>query len=155
MANPISVEVRERVVAAYRAGKGTYADVAEMFGVGEASVSRWLRLAHEKESLKPKPRPGKAPTLDEKSRAVLRELVEENNDATLAELAQRLYERTGVRLVVSTVHKTLVNQKKETSTRQSASATTSGSRDGCFGANASTRLRIACCSSMRAASISR
>lgn len=123
--------MRERVVAAYRAGKGTYAEVAEMFGVGEASVSRWLRLAREKESLEPKPRPGKAPKLDEKSRAVLRELVEENNDATLAELAQRLYERTGVRLVVSTVHKTLVRmgitRKKKTSTRQSASATTSGS----------------------------
>jgi len=108
MANPISVEVRERVVAAYRAGKGTYAEIAELFGVGEASVDRWLRLAREKESLAPKPRPGRAPKLDEQSRAVLRELVEENNDATLEELAQRLHERTGVKLVVSTVHKALV-----------------------------------------------
>jgi len=131
MANPISVEVRERVVAAYRAGKGTYAEIAELFGVGEASVNRWLRLARETESLEPKPRLGRAPKLDEQSRTVLRELVEENNGAALEEVAQRLYERTGVKLVVSTVHKALVKlgitRKKKTSTQRSGNAKTSGS----------------------------
>jgi transposase len=62
---------------------------------------------------------------------VLRQLVEDDNDATLAELAERLRERTGVELVVSAVHKVLVkmgiSRKKKTSTRASASATTSGS----------------------------
>lgn len=108
MANPISVEVRERVAAAYRAGKGTYVEIAELFGVGEASVNRWLRLAREKESLKPKLRPGRAPKLDGEGRAVLREMVEADNDATLAELSQRLHQRTGVQLVVSAIHKALV-----------------------------------------------
>lgn len=50
----IPLEVRKRVVAAYRAGKsGTYAETAELFGVGEASVSRWLRKDRAGESLKP------------------------------------------------------------------------------------------------------
>lgn len=36
------VALRERVVAAYEAGKGTYPELAELFGVGEASVKRWV-----------------------------------------------------------------------------------------------------------------
>jgi transposase len=131
MAPPISVEVRKRVVAAHREGKGTYAEVADVFQVGEASVSRWLRLDRETGSLEPKPPPGRAPKLDERGRGVLRELVEQDNDATLAELASRLHERTGVKLVVSAVYKVLakmgISRKKKTSTRVSETATTSAS----------------------------
>lgn len=131
MAAPISVEVRKRVVTAHREGKGTYAELADVFQVGEASVSRWLRLEREKGSLEPKPPPGRAPKLDEGGRAVLRELVEQDNDATLAELASRLHERTGVKLVVSAVYKVLakmgISRKKKTSTRASETATTSAS----------------------------
>ena len=131
MAPPISVEVRKRVVAAHREGKGTYAELADVFQVGEASVSRWLRLDRETGSLEPKPPPGRAPKLDERGRAVLRELVEQDNDATLAELASRLQERTGVKLVVSAVYKVLakmgISRKKKTSTRVSETATTSAS----------------------------
>lgn len=131
MAPPISVEVRKRVVAAHREGKGTYAELADVFQVGEASVSRWLRLDRETGSLKPKPPPGRAPKLDERGRAVLRELVGQDNDATLAELANRLHERTGVKLVVSAVYKVLakmgISRKKKTSTRASATAKTSAS----------------------------
>lgn len=129
MAPPISVEVRKRVVAAHREGKGTYAELADVFQVGEASVSRWLRLERETGSLQPKPKPGRAPKLDEHGRGVLRELVEANNDATLAELASQLQARLGVTLVVSAVHKVLVkmgiSRKKKTSMRASVIAKTS------------------------------
>lgn len=131
MAPPISVEVRKRVVAAHREGKGTYAELADVFQVGEASVSRWLRLDRERGSLQPKPPPGRAPKLNEHGRAILRQLVEADNDATLAELANQLHERTGVKLVVSAVHKVLVkmgiSRKKKTSTRASATARMSAS----------------------------
>ena len=131
MAPPISVEVRKRVVAAHREGKGTYAELADVFQVGEASVSRWLRLDRETGSLEPKPPPGRAPKLDERGRAVLRKLVEQDNDATLAELASRLHERTGVKLVVSAMCKVLakmgISRKKKTSTRANATARTSAS----------------------------
>jgi transposase len=131
MAPPISVEVRKRVVAAHREGKGTYAELADVFQVGEASVSRWLRLDRETGTLEPKPPPGRAPKLDERGRVVLRELVDQDNDATLAELASRLHERTGVKLVVSAVHKVLakmgISRKKKTSMRASATVRTSAS----------------------------
>jgi transposase len=108
MARPISVEVRERVVAAHREGKGTYAQLSDLFQVGEASVSRWLRLERETGVLTPKSPPGRAPKLDAQGLVVLRELVDEDSDATLAELSQRLHERLGVKLVQSAVHKVLV-----------------------------------------------
>lgn len=129
MPKPISVEVRERVVAAHREGKGTYRQLADLFKVGSASVNRWLRLDRETGSLAPRPPPGRAPKLDERGRAVLRELVIEDSDATLAELGKRLDERLGVKLVPSAIFKVLakmgITRKKKTSTRRSAIATTS------------------------------
>ena len=44
MAEPYSVELRERVVRAYEAGLGSYPDIAKLFDVGEATakVKRWV-----------------------------------------------------------------------------------------------------------------
>lgn len=131
MPRPIGLDVRERVVAAYREGKGTYEELANIFGVGYATINRWLRLDREKGSLEPKPLPGRVPKLDERGRAVLRELVEEHSDATLAELGRLIDERLGVKVVPSTVFKTLaamrITRKKKTSTRPRENATTSDS----------------------------
>ena len=48
------VAFRERVVAAYEAGKGTYPVIAELFGIGEASVKRWVWLKRKLGSLEPR-----------------------------------------------------------------------------------------------------
>jgi transposase len=48
------VALRERVVAAYEAGKGTYRELAELFGVGEASVKRWVWLKRKFGHVSPK-----------------------------------------------------------------------------------------------------
>lgn len=48
------VALRERVVAAYEAGRGTYPEIAELFGVGEASVKRWVWLKRKLGHLEPK-----------------------------------------------------------------------------------------------------
>lgn len=48
------VSLRERVVAAYESGKGTYPEIAELFGVGEASVKRWVWLKRKLGNLDPK-----------------------------------------------------------------------------------------------------
>jgi transposase len=129
MPKPISVEVRERVVVAHREGKGTYEQLADMFKVGRATVNRWMRLHRETGSLEPKPLPGRAPKLDERGRALLRELVDQDSDATLAELGKLLDERLGVKLVPSAIFKVLakmgITRKKKTSTPRSVIATTS------------------------------
>lgn len=48
------VALRERVVAAYEAGKGSYPEIADLFGVGEASVKRWVWLKRKLGHLEPK-----------------------------------------------------------------------------------------------------
>jgi transposase len=48
------VALRERVVASYEAGRGTYPEIAELFGIGEASVKRWVWLNRKLGNLEPK-----------------------------------------------------------------------------------------------------
>lgn len=47
MGKALAVDLRERAVAAYRRGAGTQAEVATLFGIGEASLRRWLRRDRE------------------------------------------------------------------------------------------------------------
>ena len=130
MARAISVDLRERVVAAQKAGSGGYAGVAKIFSVGEASVSRWMRLDRERGSVEPRPHAGRASRLTASDRTVLLAIVSERSDATLAELADELAKRAQVKLSVSGLHKILarlgITRKKKTSTRPSATATTCG-----------------------------
>ena len=42
-----SLDLRERIVAAYQTGQYTYSEVAELFGVSDASVNRYLRRHRE------------------------------------------------------------------------------------------------------------
>lgn len=61
MAEP-PIELRRRVVEAYRAGlSGTYQATAALFGVGQASVSRWLRRLRETGDVAYKARGGNNP----------------------------------------------------------------------------------------------
>gem|GEM_PF-3891486 len=47
--NPLSVDLRRRIVERYQKGDVTYAEVAAWFHVGEATVSRLLRRSRERE----------------------------------------------------------------------------------------------------------
>ena len=96
MPRAYSADLRERVLAAYEGGEGRQSGVARRYRVGERTLSGWLKLAREEGRRAPKPRRGgRAPLGGE--REALAGLVAERNDATLAEYADRLAERTGVR----------------------------------------------------------
>lgn len=62
MPNAHPVELRQRVVAAYEAGEGSYIVVALRFAVGIASVKRWTRLSRETGAVEPQPRGGGTPS---------------------------------------------------------------------------------------------
>jgi transposase len=96
MPRAYSTDLRERVLAAYEGGEGSQSEVAWRYRVGERTLSGWLKLAREDGRRHPKPRRGgRAPLGGE--RETLAGLVAERNDATLAEYAALLAERTGVR----------------------------------------------------------
>ena len=96
MPRAYSTDLRERVLAACEAGEGSQSEVARRYRAGERTLSGWLKLAREEGRRRPKPpRGGRAPVGGE--REVLAGLVAERNDATLAEYADLLADRAGVR----------------------------------------------------------
>ena len=87
MPAPLSEDLRERVVRLYKKGTTTYDEVADLLGIGRASVSRYLRLHRESGSVAPKPATGGVPArLGGESGDDVSELVAANPDKTLEEL---------------------------------------------------------------------
>lgn len=106
MPRPDSTDLRERVLAAYEADEGSQAEVAGRYRIGGRTLSGWLKVAREEGRRGPKPRArGPAPVGGEAE--TLAALVAERNDATLAEYAARLAERTGVRRSLAAVCRAL------------------------------------------------
>lgn len=52
------MDLRKRVLAAWRSEDLTYEALAERFGVGRATISRWKRLYRETGSVEPRPHGG-------------------------------------------------------------------------------------------------
>jgi transposase len=42
MPNPYGLDLRQRAVAAYEAGEGSYADIADRFSVAQRTLERWV-----------------------------------------------------------------------------------------------------------------
>jgi len=89
MGKTIPVEVRRRIVLAFDQGD-TREEIAELYGVGVASITRFLARRRETGSLTPSPRPGRTPVMDETADTHIRSWIEEKSDLTLAELRERL-----------------------------------------------------------------
>ena len=96
MPRAFSTDLRERALAACEAGGGSQARGPRLFRMGERTLSGWLRAAREEGRRSPRPRRGGRPPLGGE-REALAALVAERNDATLAEYADLLAERAGVR----------------------------------------------------------
>ena len=96
MPRAYSTDLRERALAACEAGEGRQSEIARLYKIGERTLSAWLRTAREEGRRAPGPPRGGRPPVGGEA-ATLAALVAERNDATLAEYADRLAERTGVR----------------------------------------------------------
>src|SRR4051794_15194142 len=96
MPRAYSTDLRERALAACEAGEGRQSEIARAYRIGERTLSGWLKIAREEGRRAPRPgRGGTRPVGGEA--ATLAGLVAERNDATLAEYADLLAERAGVR----------------------------------------------------------
>ncbi|GAB5519294.1 MAG: hypothetical protein RhofKO_15450 [Rhodothermales bacterium] len=99
-----STDLRQRVVQAYLDGEGSHAQLAHRFKVSAKTVYNWIKRFRQTGSVEPAGYAGgPQPKLDSEGLAYLQHLIDEQPDTTLAELAHRLEERTGVRLHESTV----------------------------------------------------
>lgn len=84
MPNPHADEFRVRVVAAYEAGEGSYVTIAERFGIGEATVRRWVKLYRRTQSVTPLAKGGG--NHSSITAEALEALLDEMRDATAVEL---------------------------------------------------------------------
>jgi len=84
-----SMDLRERVVAACDEGGATREQIAARFSVSVSWIRDLLKRRRETGSIAPKPRGGgRRPAFDPEAGARLRQAVRDDNDATLAELAE-------------------------------------------------------------------
>ena len=104
-----SIDLRERVVAAFDARDVTDEQVAKLFNVGEATVHRWKRLKRETGALDHKPFGGGMPSrVTPDQLAVVRKIVEEQPDQTVQEVAWEFHRRTGRSVSRSAMGRTLL-----------------------------------------------
>jgi transposase len=113
---PFSMDLRQRVFAAVQEGKLSRKKIAETFSVCISWIRRLVQRHRESGSLEPKPHGGgRPPKLKETHHQRLRQLIELQGDATLAELHVRLGEPVGRSTICRTVKRLGLPLKKSRS----------------------------------------
>lgn len=101
---PLSLDLRERIVAAYSNGEGSYETLAKRFTVSPAVVGKLVRQQRELGTLEPQVHlRGRKPAVRGKQEERLRVHLQEHPDATLQERIDAL----GLDCTVKTMWETL------------------------------------------------
>jgi transposase len=127
MTQPTPIPIRKLLVEAYERGGHTYKSVGELFGVGEATVSRILGRARGTGDLAPDPHGGGNPArIPAEQHDALRALVTDLADATLRELCDAWHQLHGVELSAASMGRALkaagMSRKKSNSVRRNKNA---------------------------------
>lgn len=104
---PYPKELRVRVVAAVEQGEHSISEIASLFGVGLTFVKKMLRLHRAGDDLEPRHGGGPEPSLKESERALLREQIADQPDASLGELQKVLAEKRQVSVSLATISRVL------------------------------------------------
>ena len=120
---PYSLDLRQRIIDTYADGNTSQRQLAQRFRVAPSFVQKILKQYRETGSIEPKQRSEQTPTkLNSAQLDILKNIVAANNDATLAELCDRLEQETNIRIGVSTMFRMLEKQdltlKKNTSSQR-------------------------------------
>ena len=115
--SPYSMDLRERVAAAVDRQEGSQREISRRFRVSLSFIVRLLQRRRKADTLTPKPHGGgPTPVLSPRDQQRLRQLIDEQNDATLNQLRQR----GGFRCSLTTIWRTLrhlgLTYKKKTFT---------------------------------------
>lgn len=114
-----SLDLRQRIIETDRTEMITRKELAKRFKVSESFVGNLLRLYRETGAVAPKPHGGgHPPTLNPNQLVSLIEIVEDNNDATIAEISHLLHKKENIFVPRSTMGSLLqrldLNRKKKT-----------------------------------------
>lgn len=105
MTKPLSIDLRQRVIAAIKAGTSCRS-AAERFGIAPSAAVKWRRLWLETGSVAPRAQGGdtRSGRIEAHGPAILA-MVDETPDITLVEIAERLEQERGERFAPSTIHR--------------------------------------------------
>ncbi len=105
---PYSIDLRQKILDTYLEGGISQRQLAARFRVTLSFIEKLLKQYRETGEIGPKVRTRQTPTkLTDEQLDMLRQLAESNPEATLAQLRQALYERTGISVGISTVGRML------------------------------------------------
>lgn len=101
---PYSNDLRQKIVDCYENKEGWIRQLAKRFKVSPDCIRRLLKSYYTEGTIEPKSYTrGSKPLLQSQHLEVLTTLVEEDNDATLPQLAQRLEAQTNLKVSGSTI----------------------------------------------------
>lgn len=103
-----SIDLRRKITETYEQESISQRQLAERFRVAPSFIYKLLKQYKEKGTLEPKSHGGgQSLKLTPEEIIILRELVEQKNDATLEELKAQLHEQTQVQISNSTISRVL------------------------------------------------
>ncbi len=102
-----SLDLRQRIINAHNNRENSVRQLAARFQVSANLVQKLIGRYHNEGTLEPKPHGGGSVPKLANHLSLVQQLVEEDNDATLAELCERLEQRTEVRVSQSTLFRVL------------------------------------------------
>ena len=124
-----SVDLRQKIVDAYNQREGSQRQLARRFRVSLTFIENLLKRYRTDGTVEPRAHGGgQVAKLSQEQEAVVATLVEENNDAILVELCDKLEQRVGVRISRATMGRYVQKLKltrKKNSTRNRARNRTS------------------------------
>jgi transposase len=128
-----SIDLRQKILQACERRLGSRRALADLFGVSLSFVEKLLRRQRTTGDIAPKPHAGgQRPSLDAAADTLIRRLVHENTDITLAELCARVADEKGIHVSVATMCRVLqrlgLPRKKSRSTPASVTPRASGRR---------------------------
>ena len=100
-----SLDLRQKIVQARENQRLSIRKLAQNFGVAKSFVQKILKQYQETGNLQPLYSGGRPPKMDSEQIVLLLQMIDENNDATLSELAELFEEKTGLKLSTSTINR--------------------------------------------------
>lgn len=105
---PYTLDLRRKILDAYDHKRGSQRALAALFGVSRAFLEQLLRRRRTTGEIAPRPHAGgRQPRCDAAALALVRQLVRDQPDVTLAELCAQLRRQGGLRLSVATMCRVL------------------------------------------------
>jgi transposase len=99
MGSPLSLDLRQRIITAWQQCEGTWKELAERFGVGEATVDRLVARFRRSGSVAPDPHSGgQSHLIPDEALPTVQLLLDAKPDITIEELAEVYRRESGKRV---------------------------------------------------------